>query len=286
MPFDWEADQFSQQWQDIEEMVEQTPPSLNTEEEIDEVMSEAEKRFEVAQYYKLLLRDNLFQNQTEASEKVEQEIRAFIKERLSVLLGVKAAHNTTSAFTPEQVQVLEQFANLGEEAPKMIESLMGRIAKKMVKPPKPVKEEPAIRTVKEPAKPALRKVEEPRLRGAPAKPETQPQQAPKPRGRRPKILDSIDPKYKDDPTLMVDGNKVFVQNRTPAGELLWEKIDGVVRPVYKDITPVAKPVGSNQPLPMPDDRALESITERQAEKQISSSLQGGNNLIVQQLKGQ
>src|SRR5437016_108827 len=98
MPFDWENEQFNES---VDEMLEETPtPQMDTVEQIDEVMSEAEKRFEVAQYYKLLLRDSLFQNSSEAADIVEAEIRTFIKERLSVLLGVKAAHNTTSAFTP------------------------------------------------------------------------------------------------------------------------------------------------------------------------------------------
>ncbi len=162
MGYNWETENLDNLMGE-ESPNEPAPTGMDSIEEIDEVMSEAEKRFEVAQYYKLLLQDSLFQNQTAASERVESEIRAFIKERLGVLLGVKSAGNSTAGFSPEQVSILTSFADLGEDAPEMLKSLMGRIFKKMDKKPK-VKEEPALRTVKEPTKPALRKVEEPRLR--------------------------------------------------------------------------------------------------------------------------
>lgn len=308
MPYDWESEDFNNLMNPPE--VEEIPqyrqqahaPSMDSEEEIDEVMSEAEKRFEVAQYYKLLLRDNLFQNSSDASEQVESEIRTFIKDRLSVLLGVKAAHATASSFTPEQVQVLSEFADLGEEAPAMLRALMGRINKKMVKqtPKSLPKEEPALKVVKEPTKPALRKVrtEEPRLKHEPEpqQQQSQPQQqAPKQKGggRKPnvKLQVPIPEEYKNDPTLKVEGTKVFVHARNTDGMLMYRTpkgdivntFDSANEVVYKDVTPVAKPIGHIQPIPMPSNDHLGAIMAEKAEKVIKTQSGEGNNLILRQL---
>lgn len=290
MPYDWESEQFNEQFN---EMMEESPPqqTMETLEEVDEAMSEAERRFEIAQYYKLLLKDNLFQNRNETADIVENEIRCFIRERLGVLLGVKTAPAATSGFTPDQVSVLASFAELGEEAPEMLRALMGRVAKKMDKKAnKPAKEQPALKLVKEPPRPTLRKVqqeetEEPVRAQAPRPRQlepSQPQQQ-KPRGRRPNSSKvNIPEQYQDDPTLKVEGTKIFVQAKNTDGELLWEKVDNKTRPVYKDVTPVAKPTGHIQPIPMPSGEHLKMVMAEKAAKVISS-VDKDNNQILSQL---
>lgn len=279
MGYNWETENFDNLMGE-ESPTETAPTGMNSIEEIDEVMSEAEKRFEVAQYYKLLLQDSLFQNQTDASERVEAEIRAFIKERLGVLLGVKSASNSASGFSPEQVSVLTSFADLGEDAPEMLKSLMGRIFKKMDKKVK-VKEEPALRTVKEPVKPALRKVEEPRLRNTTDNRAMADQ--PKPRGRPPKNMKlPIPEQYKNDPTLKIEGNKIYVQARTTDGQPLWEKVDNETRPLYKDITPAARPTGTIKPIPIPRGDAL-AMTMQQSAQRTLNETDKGSSLILNQL---
>jgi len=291
MPYDWENEQFNEQ---LNEMMEESPlqqPVMETLEEVDEAMSEAERRFEIAQYYKLLLKDNLFQNRNETADIVENEIRGFIRERLGVLLGVKTAPAVTSGFSPDQVSVLASFAELGEDAPEMLRALMGRINKKMDKKAnKPVKEQPALKVIKEPPKPTLRKVqqEEPEepVRAPAPRPrqlESSQSQQQKPRGRRPNSSKANVPEqYQDDPTLKIEGTKVFVQAKNTDGELLWEKVDNKTRPVYKDVTPVAKPTGNIQPIPMPSGEHLKMVMAEKAAKVISS-VDKDNNQILSQL---
>lgn len=289
MPYDWESEQFNEH---LQEMIEESPaqqPVMETLEEVDEAMSEAERRFEIAQYYKLLLKDSLFQNRNETADIVENEIRGFIRERLGVLLGVKTAPAATSGFTPDQVAVLASFAELGEEAPEMLRALMGRITKKMDKKAnKPVKEPPALKVVKEPPRPTLRKVQQEEPEEPVRTPEPRPRQleSAKPRGRKPNNLKiPIPEEHKDDPTLKIEGTKIFVQAKNTDGKLLWEKVDNVTRPVYKDVTPVAKPVGNIQPLPMPSGEHLKQVMADKAARVIQS-VDKDNNAIINQLRGE
>lgn len=287
MPFDWEqSDPLSEFMNEESPEPAQTQGQLETIEDIDEVMSEAERRFEVAQYYKLLLQDNLFQNRSEAAARVEAEIRSFIKERLGVLLGVKTAPAATNGFTPEQVEVLTSYADLGEEAPEVLKLLMSKIAKKMDKRPTKQPEEPAIKLVKEPTRPILKKPEEPKMKRQASKEPREPQQTQTKSKRNVKLFETLPDRYKDDPTLKIEGNKAFVQSRTPDGELLWEKVDGKTRPLYKDVTPAAKPVGV-KPIPLPTDRAaIERLTNDASSRQVEAMDQAGagNSLILNQLK--
>lgn len=288
MPYDWENQDFSNLMEPQEESpdaFQQQYKEMTSIADVDEAMSEAERRFEIAQHYKLLLRDNLFANQSDISEIVEAEIRTFIRERLGVLLGVKPAPAASSGFTPEQVAVLSSFADLGEEAPEMLKALMGRITKKMVKTPPKVKEEPTLKVVKEPTRPTLKKAEEPKLRTSTAE---APKEAPVARGKRMKL--PIPEKYKNDPTLKIEGNKIFVQARNTDGELMYKTangqivtvVDNTTQPVYKDITPKATPVGV-KPVPMPSSAQLEIVTAQAAEK-VVREVGKGDSLIINQLK--
>ena len=92
------------------------PPPANThvpDGEIEDLMSEAEKRFSKAKYYETLIKEPIFENDaSDTAMEVAKEIQAFSRERLSVLLGIKAARveSDTSVFTKEEIQVLKQVA--------------------------------------------------------------------------------------------------------------------------------------------------------------------------------
>jgi len=284
MTYEWESEQ-------IDNLLKEPEPepqfhtgfgfgNSNEPDSVDDLMNEAERRFEVAQYYKLLLQDNLFENKTEASERVEDEIRAFIRERLSVLLGIRQPKTSNSeAFTDEQVAVLRDLADLGSEASNVLGAVMGRLAKKIDKKiAKPKEEPPQLRQVKEPPKPALKKRPEPKPKEAVA-----PRQAPR-QEREPQKRNfgkvRVPEKYQDDPTLKIEGNKVFVQNRNEQGEHLWEKIDGKLRPLYKDVTP---PVTIDvPPVKIPTGQALEMTMQHSAQRALQEA-NSGDSMIANQL---
>lgn len=280
MPYEWESEQLDSIFEESRPEQPHTSQQQSVDD-IDDVMDEAEKRFEVAQYYKLLLNDSLFENKTEASMRVEEEIRAFIKDRLGVLLGIRPSKSASSeSFTDEQISVLRDFADIGEDGPEVLKAVMGRLVKKLDKKTKP-KEEPVLKTVKEPSKPALKQREEPKLKT----------QSPKagshaPRGTMRKVPPNvkIPEKYKDDPTLKVEDGKVFVQNRNAQGELLWEKLgDDPVRPLYKDVTPAAVPVGV-KPTPIPEGAQLSIAMQNQAQRVLQETNKGDNMIVNQLLK--
>ena len=71
------------------ETVEEVVSSLR-DSSCDALDLEVEKRFEIAMHYRMLLKDSLFSPpETEASRFVESEARAFFRDRLETLLGIK-----------------------------------------------------------------------------------------------------------------------------------------------------------------------------------------------------
>jgi hypothetical protein len=99
-------------------------------DEVDQLMGEAERRFEKAQYYQSLLRQPFFDDLTQTSEEVMDEIRGFIRERLSILLGItpeaQKSKQVVSDFAPDELKVLKQVAarilkkpELGEISPQV-----------------------------------------------------------------------------------------------------------------------------------------------------------------------
>jgi hypothetical protein len=276
--FDWELNPIDSLLED--EKPEQQSGFSNSSsaedlESIDKIMSEAERRFEIAQYYKMLLQNSLFQNKTEASLKVEAEVRDFIRERLSVLLGVQppktSVDNISSAFSDEQIQVLKDLADLGEEAPKVMAVVMGKVFKKLGKPPtKKQKEEPVLNVVKNTK--TGKKMDEPKLK-------TQMPSEPKKVAIPSNI--KIPKQYESDPTLKIEGSKVFVQAKSSDGQPLFEKVGEDIRPIMKDVTPVARSERS-KPTPIPDGRHLEAVMQQQAQK-VLSEVDKGNAQIVNQL---
>lgn len=260
--FEWENEEAGSEYvepasSNLTSALTEVMQSNNHQEDFEDVMSEAERRFEVAQYYKLLLQDSLFQNVNRASQQVEAEIREFIRERLSVLLGIKQ-QSSTSEFSSEQIDVLKQFADLGENGPEVLKAVMGKLYKKIDKHQK-TEQKPSLKTVKNEPGPALKKRQQ-------AQPQKQ-NQVNSPKQNQEPVNSNIEiPElYKNDPTLKISANKVFVQQKNGQGELLWEKKNGKLVPLYRDVTPAAKPSGDIQPIPMPSGQQLSLITQQKAQ---------------------
>jgi hypothetical protein len=87
--------------------------------ELDNYMSEVDKRLEVASFYRALLKNPLFngtRDKGSAATVVEKEVRAFCRSRLAVLMGLKPETSATptavsSPFTTEQTEALIAVAN-------------------------------------------------------------------------------------------------------------------------------------------------------------------------------
>ena len=99
---------------------EETQEEGESDAELDNYMSEVDKRLEVASFYRALLKNPLFngvRDKGSAATVVEKEVRAFCRSRLAVLMGLKPETSaittvvTSSPFTPEQTEALVAVAN-------------------------------------------------------------------------------------------------------------------------------------------------------------------------------
>lgn len=231
------------------------PPAYTVQEdsrELEEEMSEAEARLEMAQYYRLILNETLFEDapNEEVATRVEEEIRGFVRERMKLLVGVgqpKQEAKPQKIFTDAEVQALRTIAQ-----PEVVEALKALAAKVLKKPaildakPLPVekpKAEPSV--LKEPI---LKKVGQRRPRQSPEP------QAPAPRSGR--------------------GKRMEKQTRTITTE------DG--KEIVQDVTPQARPVGPVQPIPTPRGREqIEAMAAQSAAFQARVAL----NQLERNLRG-
>lgn len=204
---------------------------------IDDQMSEVEKRLEMAQYYRLVLNDTIFNDppNVEIADRVEGEIREFVRGRMSLLVGVgEEKAEVLSPFSDAETLALRTIAQ-----PEVVAALKALAAKVLKKPAildaKPLKPAPA-----QPPKPAR----EPSLKKivrTPTASQSEPsrQQAPAPaapvKGRQQK--------------------RVFKKVQREDGS------EGVV-----DVTPPAQPVGV-KPFPTPVGRAAIEATAAQTARQ-------------------
>lgn len=77
------------------------------------VLSEVEERLAKANCYRALLESKLFADGDELARMVEEEVREFVRDRLSYLMGMKTPVEpvaVASQFTEEEVQVLKTLA--------------------------------------------------------------------------------------------------------------------------------------------------------------------------------
>jgi len=239
--------------QDVEEMFSNigrrpspaTPVPANVEKEAEaeeedvpiEVLTEVERRLELARYYRMLLSGGLFSGHSAVGRQVELEVRGFVNQRLQVLLGISAEGQVAQegGFSAEEVKVLKAVA---KGLLKKKEPTLNR-----TRPP-PVTPEPTLKPVAEPEKPKLkqRKPEPDLTPVAPAPVRGAPDPSPTNRKQR-KALAVGD--------IIKDGNKTY--------EVVM--LDGKLFP--KDITgqSVSK---DKKPIPMPTGPAMTATTMARA----------------------
>lgn len=206
---------------------------------LDALDLECEKRFEVAMYYRTLLKDRLFHETTEAARVVEAEARAFFKERLETLLGIRQ---------PKQAAPAEQPFNAEEVT--ALKAVAQRVLKK-----------PELAESKQPAQPTLRQARAPTpvpQRAKPAKTSVPKPAAP----RQPAVpVERIKVPKKDNGVvgdtgeIIKKGNKVFKVVQNSLGTTFKQDITGQGNPVTR--------------LPMPTGHMMSQVTEMQAARQIA-----------------
>lgn len=114
------------------------------------LLSEAVRRIEQAKLYEALLKNRLFEfdsNNSEIVAIVEKEIKTFILSRLEVLLGIKPSNKETDSrmftqvFTSEEISVLKQLANkfLEKHTVRQSEPAINPVPVKNLNKPAPVK---------------------------------------------------------------------------------------------------------------------------------------------------
>ena len=244
MPVDFDDDDISDVIQETEKQA-QTPryqEVANPIQDFDDQMSEVEKRLEMAQYYRLVLNDTIFNDppNPEVADRVENEIREFVRSRMALLVGVgsepKKVAETVSSFSEEETLALRTLAQA-----EVVSALKALAAKVLKKPaildakPRPTEVKP-----KSNREPTLRKI----VRTSPAA--TTPE-AQTPRGARTPPYQAKGKGKRQD--------KVFKTVINEQGE-----------EVKMDITPQAKPVGVT-PFPTPQGRNAVEMHSAQSARQ-------------------
>lgn len=95
------------------EWEQEAPAETEEPTEPDTAFAEAEERLLTAQYYRVLLGNSFFDDDSATAQKVEKEIRAFVRGRMEVLLGIRqenAAAPSNLPFTEEEVATLKVVA--------------------------------------------------------------------------------------------------------------------------------------------------------------------------------
>lgn len=233
----------------------------------DSFYTDIERRFEVANYYKALLNDTLFSENTEAAQIVETAVRGFIREQFEVLFNMKEARPAVAElpFTEEEIDVLKSVASkliknarlIPSDRPKPVPT----VRKTEVPPPmvkKAVVQQPAPRPVAPAAAPAVRK-------RAPVPGSTKaPAPAPRPRGRPPKAKSQAPESAVAKANVAEDTGEIVERD----GQKFRVMRNSLGDTYEQNITP--KVVSSNR-IPMPSGDALGMIMQQQAAAQIDST---------------
>jgi hypothetical protein len=206
--------------------------------DIDEMMSEAEKRFAKAQYYQAVLKEQIFDaDDSQSATEVVAEIRGFVRQRLAVLLGVVSdapkKEEPAAVFSAEEVKALKAVAAKLTKKPELLEA-----------PP-----QPHIKKMSGPETPTV-KAQRPQAAKSPA-----------PKTTAVKKKDPGTPKTPQGEWLEVDGKK-YQKASDKRGEhwvgednqkYLIEK-NGAGQLFLKNVTPVARPQGVRPLAPLNGDQ--------------------------------
>lgn len=125
------------------------------DEQLDEEMSEAERRINLAGYYKQLARGGVFKDGSEEAAIVDGELKEFARERMSILLNLGTHKPKVELpFTADQVEMLKALADRYAQKQASPSQPTVRPLASPSAPAAPVATRPAIPQVKPLAPPA------------------------------------------------------------------------------------------------------------------------------------
>lgn len=115
-----------------DEVLEQVTDVSNNKSEDGDLSLDVVKRLEIASYYMAMLNDSLFENNSsESASIVEKEVKAFIRDRLELLVGIKKDQKSiSSTFNEQEVQVLKMLINKVLGKPSLITKPENKLASK------------------------------------------------------------------------------------------------------------------------------------------------------------
>jgi len=241
MPVDFDDDDISGVIEETESQVPSRPQAHQASaQELDDQMSEVEKRLEMAQYYRLVLQDTIFNDppNVEVADRVEGEIREFVRGRMALLVGVgeeKKAETPSSPFSDAEILALRTISQ-----PEVVSALKA-LAAKVLKKPEILDAKPRSVAPEKPKparEPTLKKIVRNTPQGAqPAQPATR------------------------QPTAPAGPTKSRQQKRVYKKVTLADGSEGQV-----DVTPPAQPIGV-KPFPTPVGKAAIETTAAQTARQ-------------------
>ena len=167
--------------------LEETPSEEEANE--DASLADVDTRLEIADYYRAILRQSFFRAETATAKIVDREIRTFVRERLEILLGIRAKKEASpppveSPFDEEEVAALKLLAEKVIRRPTVLSAPQIRqVSPPLPKKPTPVElaPKPQLRQVPAPAPaPRTRVVGRQRKEKAAPQPKPPPKPPPKP----------------------------------------------------------------------------------------------------------
>jgi|SRR6185312_9582088 len=216
------------------------------DEEIDEEMSEAEQRINLAGYYRILAKGGIFKDGSEAARIVDAEVRAFARERMALLLNLSSAPKAKVdlPFTEDQINVLQWLADRYVEKARASQNVAP------LAPPT----QPVAPQVTKPAAPAITPLVPPQnAQRAPAKPQAQRQRKPKEKVNYDLIADGV--------VFQEDGKHWKFVTNPETGQRLKMGVN------------LKKQVGAGSAahrLPMPSNDQMDRISHQQAQHQVTN----------------
>lgn len=253
-----------------DEALADTPALAEVEEDYGDVMDQVDRRMKVANYYRLILDNDLFSSDETSEARIAQgRIRKYVREELEVLLGMRKtaggvapAATFVNPFTDDEMTALKELARLALKKMRSEPQLKPIVAKAQPAAPqlKPIAPTAAsvVPMIKKPAP-----VQAPRAAAPKPVPAAATQQ------RTAGVDPRIPEQYRGDPTAKVVNGKVFVQARDEDLRPIFLTHPRTKRkiPSMKDVTPVARPVGI-MPVPMPSFAQMDQMQAIQAQNNV------------------
>jgi hypothetical protein len=153
---DWGDEETDSQPQSAPTPLEVVVEQATAASSVEDIMSEAERRFAKAKYYEILIKQSIFDSdESPNATDVTKEIQDFARDRLTILLGLKSEKPVESVFSDEEVLVLK----------KLVAKLLKKPEIAGIPPPEPV-----LRRSAGPTGPTLNKTQQAAPKAAPVKP--------------------------------------------------------------------------------------------------------------------